>query len=467
VHTSADRLTEFDNANFHFGWVRLDQCLAGLPQSIELVSSADETAPAASASEASALLGRWLEAAREQPSAAPCFNATGFPLDLSGRFDDTLLVAPEYKLSFQTAAKVASMTAVAWMQCRFGATSATAEAAAPPAYPGYTRLAMVREPASRAISGYMQTASHYLQLLRLPPAGLRSCAAAWPAGLESISLDASLRDASTGAPPNGTSTWPRECHEAWATDAFTGAPKGDREPIIYLTQSELRATAGSSFLQALWELPAACRTISRPNGDLRRQWFCEGDECDVSTPCELPDATMVALLAHALSDAARTNMGGCAPMTFGGEHLWPQLLHLAPSGRVDAVFRLESVEADSARFEAHLAEALGVASLPAAQLGCSWEALHTNDDSTHGLAAGLDDEARLRALVYRSADLQRRLCALYYHDFVCGGYALLDACQAPAAEWLDAALADLLADAPLAPLEDASGAKSDAEREDE
>ena len=343
--------------------MRLDQCLAGLPQSIELVSSADETAPAASASEASALLGRWLEAAREQPSAAPCFNATGFPLDLSGRFDDTLLVAPEYKLSFQTAAKVASMTAVAWMQCRFGATSATAEAAAPPAYPGYTRLAMVREPrraeppaaeiprrspeihprcpemhprfpeipsqvrepASRAISGYMQTASHYLQLLRLPPAGLRSCAAAWPAGLESISLDASLRDASTGAPPNGTSTWPRECHEAWATDAFTGAPKGDREPIIYLTQSELRATAGSSFLQALWELPAACRTISRPNGDLRRQWFCEGDECDVSTPCELPDATMVALLAHALSDAARTNMGGCAPMTFGGEHLWPQV----------------------------------------------------------------------------------------------------------------------------------------------
>ena len=28
VHTSADRLTEFDNANFHFGWVRLDLCLA-------------------------------------------------------------------------------------------------------------------------------------------------------------------------------------------------------------------------------------------------------------------------------------------------------------------------------------------------------------------------------------------------------------------------------------------------------
>jgi len=40
--------------------------------------------------------------------------------------------------------------------------------------------------------------------------------------------------------------------------------------------------------------------------------------------------------------------------------------------------------------------------------------------------------------------LQRWLCAVYYHDFVCGGYELLEGCQDPTMEWLPVAMKEVL-----------------------
>merc|ERR1719331_3638336 len=103
--------------------------------------------------------------------------------------------------------------------------------------------------------------------------------------------------------------------------------------------------------------------------------------------------------------------------------MWPQMLHLAQAGRADAVIRLESVAADSLRLE-RLLESSRKLKLPPAAANCSMAEIHVNEGTV--LHESLDNHTQMGRVLARSPDLQRRVCAFYYHDFVCGGYELLD-----------------------------------------
>ena len=65
----------------------------------------------------------------------------------------------------------------------------------------------------------------------------------------------------------------------------------------------------------------------------------------------------------------------------------------------------------------------------------------------------LDDRPLLKAALKANADVQQRVCAFFYHDYVCGGYELPAACAGPTAEWLPAAMQRLMDDAPVAPMD--------------
>lgn len=439
-HHASERWTTFDNSNLLFSNVRLDQCLPGLPQNLTVASSVLSGAPANSSDAANGLLRFWLQ--RVRAKSETCFNTTGYPTDLSApQYGKGDIVADRFKLSFRTVAKVASMTAAKWMQCRFGGSIG------PPAKPEYTRLQFVRAPSNRAVSSFTQIVMHYLVLLRLPPDKARACADAWPSGLDNLANDATIK--------SGGGSWPAFCRDAWTTDAYEPTQKLSNLPQLILP--ELRATADSRLLKALWELPSECRTIYEPGraGDtsaLHHNWFCEGDGCDGAANCSLSDQTRASLLGHALSDAANADMIGCGSQLFGGEHMWPQHLHASAAGRADAILRLESLSDDEGRLESEvLAKTLGAGALPPASDECSIANIHENLGTT--IEPMLGDEDALRGIVARSTDLQRRICAFYYHDFVCGGYALPEACQAPAAEWLDDAVGRLLSDAEVEALD--------------
>ena len=95
--------------------------------------------------------------------------------------------------------------------------------------------------------------------------------------------------------------------------------------------------------------------------------------------------------------------------------------------------------------------------------GCTLDELkyinNADDAASEVTQIPFHDPERLKDVVGRSADLQRRLCALYYHDFVCLGYELLDACKGPADDWLEGAIEDLMNDAPLEKLSHPDHAK--------
>ena len=61
---------------------------------------------------------------------------------------------------------------------------------------------------------------------------------------------------------------------------------------------------------------------------------------------------------------------------------------------------------------------------------------------------------QLERVLRRSPDLTRRLCALYYHDFVCNSYELPAECQGAPDEWLGGAFDALMSDAPVPALLD-------------
>jgi len=223
--------------------------------------------------------------------------------------------------------------------------------------------------------------------------------------------------------------------------------------MVQMTHEQLRATAKSSLLEALWkQLPNGCQQLGRTIHGEGTAWWCDEDDDDCTRECQVSEATMASLLGHALSDAAKQHLLGCESWMSGGERMRPQMIDLHRSGRADAVLRLESLAEDSLRFEKILAEKRGEP-LPPASEGCSVaEILGDRDPTAEGFALlepGLANTTMSESVLRRSPDLQRRLCALYYHDFVCGGYELLDACRGHPDQWLDAAVEDLLNDTPV------------------
>lgn len=452
----SDRWTTFDNANHHFGHIRLDQCTVGLPNSVDKVSHIDSRAAARTDNQANALLSRWIRTARNK--SPMCFNSTGYQDDMEVKHFNDALVAPEYKLSFgfESTASVA----IQYMQCRFDAMPgqynssvlspngiARSKIITLPSMPDYTRVAVVKNPVDRTIEGVFSLIQHYFAALRLPPSKIALCADHWPSDLTDIRDDVTIWQYK--------SAWPAACRDAWTKDPIS--KKGMRKELQQqLTKNELVGTQRSSLLKALYtELPDGCTQLHDPYEPFvegispTTTWWCEQDNC--TARCEVPEATMASLLGHALSDAAQQNMLGCGDWMYGSDHLWPQLMDVARPGRADAMLRYESLEVDANRLETLLAHRLGKP-LPPAKDGCSIAELRSKSNPREGFAMlepGLANSTMAQEVLSKSPDLQRRICALYYHDFVCSGYELLPACKAPMSLWLAKAVDDLLSDAPI------------------
>ena len=80
--------------------------------------------------------------------------------------------------------------------------------------------------------------------------------------------------------------------------------------------------------------------------------------------------------------------------------------------------------------------------------GCNTTFLYENDDT--GTHPELDNKDRIYGIIDRSEDLQRRIAALYYHDYMCLDYQFPPAAgQGASADWLEDAMKALLEDRPL------------------
>merc|ERR1711907_536558 len=88
--------------------------------------------------------------------------------------------------------------------------------------------------------------------------------------------------------------------------------------------------------------------------------------------------------------------------------------------------------------------------LPNASASCSFEGLRENtvDEGVLGFKNSEVTEMLEKALDH-SDDLKRRMCAVYYHDIVCGGYKMPLACAKSPDLWLQQAVDDLMNDAPV------------------
>lgn len=454
-------------AHIFKGDIRMDQCLPGMPANASVVSNIIKGAPAQNNAQAQHLLRKWVHAARHARS--ECYTNEGMPPVIR---EDIGTISSRYKLNFQTAAKVASQTAEGWMKCRFDAGPGQK------AEPDFTRFMFVRNPGGRAISGFYQLVAHLLELIKLPPDLLLSCQAMW-AGIKGVdgkepgdllaATNLAITEVGGECSFPGSRPAPAACKEAWSFMLPAGTEDPKTLPKICtavgMNLNSTVSTANSALLKALWELPARCRlpgneTDGSLNGTYAEiaaehhlpQWMCTGDQCDKA--CKLSDEKLAQLFSHALSDIAKTHSIGCDGQIYAGEHLWSQETHLQGVGRADVVIRLESLEEDVARFEKWLGEKMGH-ELPPPKEGCTLEELKVNEGTNKELPSGMFDPDRLKEIMGRSDDLQKRVCALFYHDFVCAGYELLDACKdAPVSSWLGDAMHAMLTDAPVAPLQD-------------
>ena len=444
---------DYGPANVLLDIYRVDQCFPGLIENATVTSAAIDGAPATTVDAANDLLAPWVRNAR---AAMPqCYTDTGYPTDIRV---PSSIVSRSWKIAFQTAAKVASQTAEAWMKCRFnGARGGMPEA-------DYTRAMFVRNPSGRAASGFFQVVSHYLLLLKLPPDMLHECESAFPHDATPLNY---VQNAN-GCHVIGGSSLPSRCREAWAMIETDG---GSTPPGTCtaegLTLNMTRNTANSGLLAALWELPPRCRLQGNytihdnltwaeiTDSELVPSWLCpDGANCD--EPCAPSRQQLAGLFAASLSDSAKSRGIGCIDDTFAGEHMWDQCTHLEPVGRADALIRLESLNDDIKQFE-ELVQTNTGNTLPEAPETCTPEALMTNDSEDADSAVAqthpnVHDKAGIQHVLEHSPELQRRVCALYWRDFVCLGYELLEACRDPPSEWLNATMQDLVSNAPLAEL---------------
>ena len=466
-----NRYTIFDNSNYKFSNVRVDQCVMGMPEAVDTLYSHHPHTHSAT----SAALADWLHHAR--PKSPQCFNSTGYAPDMTVPFYSDAMVSTEYQIAFETTAKAGSMSATNYMQCRFNAeqnglrSNLTSEPVLIPSYQNYTKMTIMRDPLSRAISSVFEVAMHYIAILRLSPANLRACANAMRTPNMKLELD-ELMAPNSYFPPICAQTWgraPYDQNHTFGQFFFDGG---------FLNKDELLATADSAFMNKIWALPAGCRQVGRgetwgrdkvqvcggqvgpipvdedvPSGPLLHglTWWCEeGANC--TAPCEVTDEQQADLFNAALSDAAKQNMLGCGQNHFGGEHMWPQFTHMSRAGRIDAVMHFEDMETGTAAFETYVERKLG-RSLPPNTNNCSMVG-PSGSASNVGtvIEQSLTNSSGMGLIIQRSTQLQQRICAMYYHDFTCGGYELLPACRAPVSEWLDRAMADLLAHAPVTDL---------------
>ena len=213
-----------------------------------------------------------------------------------------------------------------------------------PSGPEYKRMMFIRDPTHRAASGFHQMLAHYLMLLRLPPSALNACIDQWPEDVEMLE----------DAIPHFSG----DCKTAFTTEAQKGTPLADK-PVA--TRNQTIATKDSALLEHLWYLPKGChfsqvdlnmsktytndvnKILAEP--DLHHYadpWVCGGDDCREA--CEISDQQYAELLSHALSDTAKANTLGCGSDLFAGEHMLPQIYHIAHVGRVDYTLRLENLE---------------------------------------------------------------------------------------------------------------------------
>ena len=467
--------------SFNVDW-RLGQCTLGMIDNATIASTIDANAPAHTWSDANDLLAAWMDAA--QAAAPMCYAATAPEPDLNEQpFPG--IVSPKYKLAFRTAAKVASQTAEAWMQCRFGAGHGL------PAGPDFIRMAFVRNPGGRAISGFYQMMAHYLDKLKLPGTMLRACGQFFPEGAKHDHIIG----AEWYAEQSGTSCvvshlggpvahFAGPCEVAFSAEQ--SAPGMKMCAVTGLTYNQTQTTADSALLAGLYELPLRCRLVGNEsyiNAGVDRDnstwqeikssldlppWLCTCESpdvdrsmCSCDAACQTDDQQLGSLFSAALTDAARTGGIGCIGDNFAGEHMWSQANHLHTVLRTDAIFRLEQLDADVERFETFYAATTGTP-LPPATDGCNFAELDANvaeggDNWIHPMVHDVD---RLQGIIARSPDLQQRVCALFYHDYTCLGYELLSACQGPTDEWLPDAMSRLLNAAPLKPLESKMGEHS-------
>jgi len=274
--------------------------------------------------------------------------------------------------------------------------------------------------------------THFVHNLGLSPEGIHRCVASYERA------------------DNYTAWWnstdfPSECRVGFRPNKHKVKGRGDETvfnrldedgmPLPDVNIALMKETANSYLFRALWNLPSECRVHTFENFDL--------DGLQVNCFSEL-DLGM--LLVNALADQAGLLVGCNRNNFFAAEHLWPQQIHYHSAGRVDAAMRVETLLDDASRVEALIESRLGKP-LPPAQPGCSLSEINTNDVSQ--VAKVLVNRSRLASALARSSDLQRRLCALYYHDFACHDYELLPACKAPATTWMEGSMRALLTNAPI------------------
>jgi len=198
-------------------------------------------------------------------------------------------------------------------------------------------------------------------------------------------------------------------------------------------------------LDALWEnLPNGCQQLGRRLGSDAPGWWCEETACDVDC-IDLPDAVMVGLFAHALSDAAKQSTLGCESEMSGSNFLRSQSANLHSLGRIDIVAKVETLQSDINAIDGLMEVQMG---------GQSCVDVMQSEGASMLIEAGLSNATQIEAVLNRSPDLQQRLCALYIHDFVCLGYDLLPACTASTEQWLDKAIERMLNDVPVTDIDD-------------
>ena len=237
---------------------------------------------------------------------------------------------------------------------------------------------------------------------------------------------------------------PQVCQDAWGTDPMSGSLL-DHLVIMSggITKSMLSATAESYLHKALWELPCSCRRLNFP-GDAEQEYFCP--DTDTNATCDLSDQTIAQLYSHALSDTSKQATFGCGQQTFGGEHMQPYMPNLYQLGRLDLLMRLEDVDDEEPKFEEWITKNAHVAMKPMKE-NCTFGGVAGNVGD-EGVNQGLFNPDHLKDVFAKSADLQRRTCAMFWSDYVCSAYDLPTACQDPDS-WMEETFAKIFDNAPV------------------
>ena len=171
--------------------------------------------------------------------------------------------------------------------------------------------------------------------------------------------------------------------------------------------------------------------------------------------------------------AARTYAIDCEAEWHAGEHAWPQWMHMSSLGRVDFVFRVESMADDQKRFLELLRQRgsridkskchtiSGRCSPALCTIGRQGNSLLGKERREPSTAKAYDgskmaivntDPKRIMSDVQSlnggAVALQRIICAIYLPDMVCNGYKVPDHCTAGEGpttySWLEGTMRDLL-----------------------